>query len=104
MQAAQPMLQYLLTSASTECESCHTGSTVPHYMYKIRLGMGMVRELWALPCWTAAPAGKHESQGWGQARLIKAIASVNTHVGQVWKLVRLSCYSSHGCVQELDRM
>lgn len=36
------------------------------------LGMDLVGKLWGLPCWTVAPTGECERQGWIQTRLVKA--------------------------------
>lgn len=38
------------------------------------MGMDLVKELWGLPCWSAAPSGDCETQSCGQTRLGKAVA------------------------------
>lgn len=42
---------------------------------------GLDRELWAFPCWAAAPAGDHQSQSWGWARLVELVVPTGIHLG-----------------------
>lgn len=63
----------------------------PWQVQDLGLGVGLLEEPWALPCWATAPFHEHECQGWErQARLDKVIASLGIHACWVWHWVGLS--------------
>lgn len=88
VQASWVRSQHPLASTGLSTNQTRLEYSTPWQIQDPGLGVGLVGELWAFPCWAAAPSSEHGSQDMGQTRVVNVAAPVSIHVEQVWGWVR----------------